>query len=470
MSSLRVRALALVGILCGGAQALAAQTVEPGALVGTVMDSVHHAGLIGARVSLTRLGISYDFTRFAITDSLGHFKFERLVPGSYAVDFESPLLESLEVGGTARPTSIAANATAIVDLAIPSSATLRNMACPGVAFPARMGALVGVITDADSEQPIAGAEVVAAWSEHTADSSTGSLAPELRTARVTSDASGQYRMCGVTTGEWLLVQVQRFGRAGSAIRTTMADAVGVAVLNLSFSGATSFTLASAAGDMNASPAPQIGGSAALTGIVRDGAGNGLSGVDVRVLSTAAFARTNDRGEYLLTSLPAGTQELEVRQLGFAILRRPVELRNDRRMRHDVRLDRVVSLDSIRVKARRSSVYAEFETRRRESIDGKFLTETDIVRVQPKFTSDIVYLNPSFRVLGQGPDAKIISSRGGLQGNCETLIVIDDIEAATINEVSPPQIAAMELYPATAGAPFKHKSKYGCGTIMIWTKR
>jgi hypothetical protein len=82
----------------------------------------------------------------------------------------------------------------------------------------------------------------------------------------------------------------------------------------------------------------------------------------------------------------------------------------------------------------------------------------------------VYLNPSFRVLGQGPDAKVISSRGGLQGNCEALIVIDDIEAATINEVSPPQIAAMEFYPATAGAPFKHKSKYGCGTIMIWTKR
>ena len=177
-----------------------------------------------------------------------------------------------------------------------------------------------------------------------------------------------------------------------------------------------------------------------------------------------------RGEYLLTGLPAGTQEVEVRQLGYAVIRRPVELRNAQRMRHDVRLDRVVSLDSIKVNARRPSVYAEFETRRRESIDGKFLTEADIVRVQPKFTSDIVYLNPSFHVLGQGPGAKIISSRGGLQGNCETLIVIDDIEAATINEVSPAQIAAMEFYPATAGAPFKHKSKYGCGTIMIWTKR
>lgn len=470
MSPSRIRVLAVVTLLCGGARALAAQSAEPGALVGTVMDSVHNAGLAGARVSLTRLGISYEFTRFAITDSLGHFKFERLVPGPYAVDFESPLLESLEVGGTARKTSIASRATSIVDLAIPSGATLRAMACPGVSFPARSGAVTGIITDADTEQPIAGAEVVAAWSEHTVDSSTSSMAPELRTVRVTSDAAGQYRMCGVTTGEWLLVQVQRYGRAGAAIRTTMTDAVGVAVLNLSFSGATAFSLASSAGDVNASPAPSIVGSAALTGIVRDGAGSGVAGAEVRVLSTAAFAQTNDRGEYLLSGLPAGTQEVEIRQLGYAVIRRPVELRNAIRMRHDVRLDRVVSLDSIKVNARRSSVYAEFETRRRESIDGKFLTEADIVRVQPKFTSDIVYLNPSFRVLSQGPDAKIISSRGGLQGNCETLVVIDDIEAATINEVSPPQIAAMEFYPSTAGAPFKHKSKYGCGTIMIWTKR
>ncbi|CAN5306434.1 hypothetical protein BH09GEM1_BH09GEM1_18270 [soil metagenome] len=470
MSLRRVRVFAVVCLLCGSAHALDAQTIEPGALVGTVTDSVHGAGLSGARVSLSRLGISYEFTRFAITDSLGHFKFERLVPGPYAVDFESPLLESLEVGGTARVTTVASRATAIVDLAIPSGATLRAMACPGVTFPARTGALVGVITDAETEEPIAGADVFAAWSEHTADSTTSSMAPELRTARVTSDASGQYRMCGVTTGEWLLVQVQRFGQAGAAIRTTMTDAVGVALLNLSFSGATALSLASAVGDNSAAPSAAIGGSAALTGIVRDGAGHELSGVDVRVLSTPAVSRTNDRGEYLLTGLPAGTQEVEIRQIGYAVIRRPIELRNSRRMRHDIRLDRVVSLDSISVSARRVSRYPEFETRRRESIDGKFLTEADIVRVQPKFTSDIVYLNPSFRVLGQGPDAKIISSRGGLQGNCETLIVIDDIEAATINEVEPSQIAAMEFYPATAGAPFKHKSKYGCGTIMIWTKR
>ena len=453
----------------GGVRPLAAQAVEPGALVGTVMDSVHNAGLAGARVSLTRLGINYEFTRFAITDALGHFKFEQLVPGPYAVDFESPLLESLEVGGTARLTTIASRGTAIVDLAIPSGATLRALACPGLAFPERTGALVGAITDAETEQPIAGAEVVAAWSELTTDSATSSIALELRTARATSDASGQYRMCGVPTGEWIVVQVQRFGRAGAAIRTTMTDAVGVAVQHLSYSGASAFSLASSAGD-TPSPVPVIGGSAALTGIVRDGAGQGLSGVEVRVLSTAAVSRTNDRGEYLLTGLPSGTQEVEVRQLGYAVIRRPIELRSSRRMRHDVRLDRVVSLDSIGVTARRSSRYAEFETRRRESIDGKFLTEADIVRVKPKFTSDMVYLTPSFRVLGQGPDAKVISARGGLQGNCETLIVIDDIEAATINEVAPPEIAAMELYPATAGAPFKHKSKYGCGTIMIWTKR
>ena len=470
MSSVRRRLLAIIALLASAESALGAQAVEPGALVGTVMDSLHDRGLAGTRVSLTRLGISYEFTLFAVTDSLGHFKFERLVPGPYAVDFDSPLLESLEVGGTARFTTIASRATAIVDLGIPSRTTLRAMACPGVQFTPRTGALVGVITDAETEQPLAGADVVAAWTERTADSTTNRIAPELRTTHVISDGAGQYHMCGVPTGEWIVVQVQRYGRAGAAIRTTMTDSVAVAVLNMSFSGVTALSLANAAGSADALPAPMIAGSAALTGIVRDRAGQGVSGAEVRLLSTAASARTNDRGEYLLTGLPAGTHEVEVRQVGYAVVRRPVELRSSRRMRHDVRLDRVITLDSINVSARRRSVYAEFETRRRESIDGKFMTETDITRIQPKFTSDVVFLNPSFRVIGQGPDARVISSRGGLQGNCETLIVIDDIEAATINEVEPSQIAAMELYPATAGAPFKHKSKYGCGTIMIWTKR
>ncbi len=470
MSPLRVRLFAVVGFLCGGAHALAAQAAEPGALVGTVMDSVHNAGLAGARVSLSRLSISYEFTRFAVTDSLGHFKFERLVPGPYAVDFDSPLLESLEVGGTARMTTIVSRGTAIVDLAIPSGATLRTMACPGVAFASRTGALVGAITDAETEQPLAGAEVFAAWSEHTVDSATSTVAPELRTVRVTSDASGQYRMCGVPTGEWLVVQVQRYGRAGAAIRTTMTDSVGVAVLNLSFSGATALSLATSVGTGDGSPAPMVAGSAALTGIVRNRAGEGIAGVEVRLLSTAAAARTNDRGEYLLTGLPAGTHEVEVRQVGYSVIRRPVELRSSRRMRHDIRLERVVSLDSITVSARRSSLYAEFETRRRESIDGKFLTEADVLRIRPTFTSDILYLNPSFRVLGQGPDAKVISSRGGGVGNCPAIIVIDDIEATSINEVEPSQIAAMEFYAGAPGAPFKHKSNQGCGTIMIWTKR
>jgi hypothetical protein len=46
----------------------------------------------------------------------------------------------------------------------------------------------------------------------------------------------------------------------------------------------------------------------------------------------------------------GTQMLEVRRVGYAIAERPVELRADTAITADVRLQRVVSLDSMRVVA------------------------------------------------------------------------------------------------------------------------
>jgi hypothetical protein len=196
----------------------------------------------------------------------------------------------------------------------------------------------------------------------------------------------------------------------------------------------------------------------------------LSGAQVRVLDAAGIATTDSLGAFTLSNLPGGTQLVEVRRIGYALGQVPVELRSGRAVSTVVTLTRFVSLDSIRVVARRSQ-YREFENRARRSAFGRFLSEEDLEKRHPHELSDIVRFLPGFRVNGAGFDAKIVSSRGASsfrQAACETNIVIDGMQHQDVNLVNPQDVGAVEAYSSSAGAPVQYESF--CGVIVIWTKR
>ena len=192
---------------------------------------------------------------------------------------------------------------------------------------------------------------------------------------------------------------------------------------------------------------------------------------VRVLDAVGVTRTDSAGRFTLANLPAGTQVLEVRQIGYLLTQNAVELRSGRSVEASVTMARIVSLDSIRVVARRS-LYKEFEARRRISRGfERFLDEQDIEKRNVFQVSDLLRTLPGFRVSGSGLDAKIISSRGriSLSGReCGTNVVIDGIQHQDINLVSPGDIGALEAYPGQSGAPIQYDSV--CGVIVITTKR
>ena len=166
-------------------------------------------------------------------------------------------------------------------------------------------------------------------------------------------------------------------------------------------------------------------------------------------------------------LPAGTLELEVRQLGFAVVRRAVELRGGRTTRAEVRLERAVALDSIRVVAQRLK-YPDFESHRRFSMWGTFLDEDEVERRHASSVGELVYTLPGFWVVGSGPEAKVVSTRSAsMGGTCEANIVIDNMPDQRINDVPVSQVAAIESY-AKGGGPLRFQQP--CGLIMIWTKR
>jgi hypothetical protein len=458
----RTLALALIAV----GPAAAGGQGSAGRLEGMVVDSLRAiAPVIGARVSATRLGAQRETTVVALTDARGRYAFDRLDAGEYAIGFASPLLDSLEFGGPARRVVVRGAGVARADLAMPSGSTLRSLACPGMSLAKGTGALLGVVTDADTDTPLRGAQVAAMWTELTFDRGIVQAMTLERSGGAITDSLGQYRLCGVPTDSWLLVQIQHRDLMGSTFQLTIPDAAGVHVRHIAFSREGAHgraVLDSVVRDTTRTLAP-LSGTAILTGIVRGSGGRPIANAQVRVVGAAPGVRTDANGWFTLAGLPSGTLELEVRELGFPVQRQPVTLHRGRTVRHEVQLDGAQTLEGMRTVATRSR-YEKFDTNRRLSLTGLFLTQEQIEKRHAQNTSELFAGMPQFRVVGNGPDAVVLNARGG----CRPYVVVDYMQYQEINLIPPSLIAGIEAYPTINGAPAEFTNL--CGVIRIWVKR
>ena len=441
------------------------QDAQRGRLEGMVHDSVNARPLAGARVAARSADAGSNGAGAATTDSSGRYHIDTLPAGRYLVGFESALLDSLEITLTPRTITVAPGSVATVDLALPSAAKLRSAVCSGATLPAQTGVLYGHVVDAATEAPLAGATVVAAWRERGFDRQTLKPSTNDRTVSDTTDASGWYRFCGVPTGTWLAFQLQHRGRTSPVLRTMIADSLGIVIRHLSLGAATSRPDTA---DGDAEVARTTSGTATLAGVVRGTAGMALVGAEVRVLGTSAAGRTDPSGHYSLGNLPAGTQVLEVRHIGYTAAEVAFELRGNATVTGDVQLQRVVNLDSIRIIAKREP-YHEFNDHRKTSIFGVFLDPEQIEKERVSWTSDVIAKIPGFRVAGEGVKAQVYGNRGG--SFCGRVnVVIDGLPKQSINDVNPFSIGAIEAYREGEPGPPEYSDARACGMIVIWTKR
>ncbi|MDB4891892.1 MAG: TonB-dependent receptor plug [Gemmatimonadetes bacterium] len=447
-----------------------AQADRTGRLEGRVIDSIRARPLVGARVIAVRMDTLATTRGDASTDSAGKYHIDSLPPGRYAVGFESLLLDSLEINVSPRWIVIAPGQTATIDLALPPAAKLRAAHCPGLTLPLQTGVLFGHVVDSESENPLRDVVVAMSWHELDVDRATLRPVNQERIASVTTDDRGWYRVCGVPTGTWISLQLQHEGRTGPVLRMQVDDTLGLAVQHLSF--ATSAARAIAETDTtsvggNGTDGAPLYGTATLSGVVLGPDGVPIALADVRVRGTAASTRTDARGGFSLAALPAGTQMLLVRHLGFAIVETSVELRAGMKSTSTVRLQRVVvNLDSMRVVATRVR-YPDFAMHQKSNIFGRYLGTEEIDMQHANTTSDIIAKIPFFHIVGTGPKAKVVSARGPA---CTANIVVDGARYFEINDVPAVEIGAIEAYPALAPS---YPIEYGanpCGLVIIWTKR
>lgn len=204
--------LRLVGIAEEGGEVL--QLLPPGAgrpalatLHGVLTDSLRGRPMAGTRVFLSGTSLA------AVSDSAGQYRIDSIPPGRYTASILAPRLDSMLLEPPTVPLALSAGEDRPLDFGVPSYAALIAGRCPGVEPDDSTALLVGVVRDSTSARA-PGVAVSARWQAIRSDGSAH-LSTTPMTVTASTDARGQYALCGLPVDRVLAIQA-RTGRAAAA--------------------------------------------------------------------------------------------------------------------------------------------------------------------------------------------------------------------------------------------------------------
>lgn len=194
-------------------------------------------------------------------------------------------------------------------------------------------------------------------------------------------------------------------------------------------------------------------------------------------STPRLAVANERGQFRIENVAAGTRVLVTRRLGYEERSDTLELPGGALVDVTVRIStRPVELEALVVEVR-SAVLAGhgFYERRRQGYGGVFIDREEIVEEQPSTVTDLFRDVPGLRVVYGGIyGARVfvnqrISLRDPQTPGCEPSVWLDGIRSTmgSYDVMRVEEIEGIEIY-AGGGAPGKFVDP--CGTVVIWTRQ
>jgi len=212
------------------------------------------------------------------------------------------------------------------------------------------------------------------------------------------------------------------------------------------------------------------GTAVLTGTVTEDQGLPRAGAYVSVEGAGTESVTDERGRFVLAGLPAGTQMVTARMVGYVAARVPVDLRGRDTTRLPLRLRAITLLDTVTVVARgpRERLLAEIEERR--AATGGFVLREEDIRTRGN-TRSLFFGMANVITEGTGPVRYNLYIQMGNTRMCVPTIYIDGIRAGIL-ELGAWQnqyLVALEVYPRTSAALGRFYSPDDCGVVLAWTR-
>lgn len=422
---------------------------DSAAITGIVHDTI--TGVPAAGVSVFLAGTM----RVTTTNPDGQYRFDALPSGHYTISFDAPSLDSLGVAAPYAVVDLAPGTTAVVDLVFPSLSTLLAAFCPEHELGGQRGLLVGVVHDAESSKPLVGAEVVLSW--QTWAITDGALRVTTDSIRASTDSLGAYRVCGTPIGVSVSAKAH-YGRFASGTIDIDIPEYGMALR-----------------DLRVSLRHLEGGTpsaAILAGTVTGTNGAPLDAVHLNLRDGGPEAVTDSQGRFRLAGLPAGSQTVQVRRVGFNTLRLPVELRAGQTVTETFALvERPVLIDSVRVTARRAATDPTGFLRRRHAIaGGHFFDRREIDSLATVRLSDVLRMTPAVIVTSGGSVQVRRGTHSSLTG-CSIQYYVDGVSyEGALDDFQPSEIEAMEVYPDGTSVPARFGGARGsCGVIVLWTR-
>lgn len=425
---------------------------------GVVVDSLNARYLSGADVIIEGARATL------VTDSLGRFRIDSLLPGTYRVGVFHPLLDTLGLTLATKPFHVGPDSVSFIVLAVPSATSIIRNACPVRPRAQGTSAVIGHVNDPETLQPVPDAEVSIAWSEIQVSKELG-IHQTPHVIRDSTDASGAYRLCGLPNSMKATLQARR----GTSVTAEIPISLGDEDTELF---ARTLLLS------RADSAAQAGNATVSGRVVLEGSPSN-AGSRVEVVGTDKVALTNQKGEFTMTKLPSGSHVLLARHLGFGAQTVAVDLTPLQPQRVTVKLPKfVATMDPVVVNARRSASLDRvgFSQRQRTGM-GFYMGPSQLQNIHPQYLTDILRRVPGLRVMSSPEGDVVASSRGisSLTGGGCVQYYVDDMpwQSATpgdINSfVNANEVVALEVYQGTTTPAQYMRAMGDCTTIVLWTR-
>ncbi|HVX41029.1 MAG TPA: carboxypeptidase-like regulatory domain-containing protein [Gemmatimonadaceae bacterium] len=465
---------AIIVVLAHGSRA---QT-PAATITGTVYDSIGGRVLSGARVQFAPANGGRMLT--ATSDSAGRYRIAEAPYGPYVVGFFDEALDTLGIENLDRPVSIGSPEQRL-DLATPSPRTVVAGLCGHEAANDSTALVLGHVRDASTTSGISGATVAFEWTEYVLDTKR-QLAPHVRSVDVTTRDAGWFALCGAPTGFALSVRAAHGADSTGALEIALAPR---AVAHFTF------YVGAARTDSVPGGTKLLRGDARLSGRVVDERGAPVNGASVAFWDPTRTARTNERGAFVLDSLPAGTRTMEVRAIGFAPSTRVVHLFDHEPAHVELTVTKTVVLPTM--ESRADVVYSrgllEFERHKRTAAGGYFFRPIELQGTPVQDLRTIVQGAPGVDVrfdprAADGPGWTVRMTRAstymrigdGANFGCTPIIFLDgrqsffsfdDLDAL----LDPREILGVEVYPRHVEVPseFVYDINNPCGALVVWTR-
>jgi hypothetical protein len=424
-------------------------------LVGAVIDSIRGGPLTGAIVVISGTD------RQATVDSTGRFRIDSIPPGDHELGVFHPLLDSLNISISSKSVPLPAGLVSSIVMATPSAATTVAVYCSEAERQRGPAAVIGRVLAADSDHPIKDATV-----RYTSVSIEVGKTIGLRRNTFSREenvkATGEFALCGLpATGGGIVHATRGQIVTGEIVADVSRRLLAIVTLRLD-------TLKR--------------GTAVVIGRIVDDKGTPIPKADVTLAGSRIKTVTGDGGSFALRDLPAGSQTIQVRKVGFVAVDTALTLSSVSPLQLAMNLHATaVTLNTVNVHAARLAALQRvgFERRRKTGI-GQYLTEDEIRSRGKGRLSDVARTIPGLQVRYTSSGLPVIVQGRGASNTltgCVTYLLDAnpylDRPPGTIDAlVRSEDVIGLEVYgPSEVPADLvvTQAGMSSCTLVVIWTR-